>query len=95
MGCNCKEAKRIDKLFNFNDKKYDKKGARYFFDKILYVCAEALNRLIMIVLLVVLTPIVILTLIFKLLFGKYFGFKISNKLFNILKDGEQELQNKD
>lgn len=64
MGCNCKNAEKINKVLPFNVN-HEKKGV---LGAINSFSINFINKLIIVLLLIILTPIVIVVLIFNYLF---------------------------
>lgn len=85
MGCNCKNERKIEKLFNNNNNiAAEKRGLMYFVVKILQMFLEIINKLITITLILVLTPIVIVVLLFGYIFNGTLKINIPFKINKLI-----------
>lgn len=85
MGCNCKNERKIEKLFNNNNNiAAEKRGLMYFVLKILQMFLEIINKLITITLILVLTPIVIVVLLFGYIFNGTLKINIPFKINKLI-----------
>lgn len=85
MGCNCKNERKIEKLFNNNNNiAAEKRGLMYFVFKILQMFLEIINKLITITLILVLTPIVIVVLLFGYIFNGTLKINIPFKINKLI-----------
>ena len=81
MGCNCKNVKKLDKMLNINEVKYEKKGA---WEAISDISINLLNKVFVVTLMVILIPIVMIYFIFSFVFGNKMVVKLT-KIFSKMK----------
>ena len=87
MGCNCKNSKKLEKMFNANSEKYDKKG---IFGLLALKSINIVNKIILMLLIIVLTPIVVIILIWNYIFKDKLIFIIPKFLRKIIKKHRNE-----
>ena len=81
MGCNCKNVKKLDKMLNINEVKYEKKGA---WEAISDISINLLNKVFVVTLMIILIPIVMIYFIFSFVFGNKMVVKLP-KIFSKMK----------